>query len=91
MPQRHAATGHHISSTLKIALRGAVYVALQAAGVAAIARGRIGLAVVIGWWLSYMWSKNVAKLAMDREWDRLAYATGAAIGTGLGLWLGHWF
>ena len=42
---------------------------------------------VAGFFISYVWSHNVRKVAFGNEWDRITYATGAMLGSVSGFYL----
>jgi hypothetical protein len=46
--------------------------------------------LLTGFMISFMWTLNVKKVAFGDWWDRVIYATGAMIGTGLGYLISTW-
>jgi hypothetical protein len=74
---------------LRLASRGFCIVTLTAMNVRQIAAGHYGPAMVIGFLISVVWwfnARNAAHSAEPGAW--FAYAAGAALGTGAGMWLG---
>lgn len=67
--------------------QGVVYVGLQAANVVQLARHHYGGAFVVGFLISLLWSWNVKGVAHRGGFGGVVYATGAAFGTVIGMWL----
>lgn len=67
--------------------QGLVYVGLQAANVAQIARHHYTGAFVVGFLISSLWAWNVKSVAFRSGWGGTIYAFGAAFGTVLGMYL----
>lgn len=42
---------------------------------------------IIGFLISFIWTFNVKRVAFGKFWERIIYASGAAVGTILGLFL----
>ena len=53
-----------------------------------IAHGRLWPAMVIGFCISLLWWGNSSKHRCDARGAGIAYATGAALGTATGMWMG---
>ena len=53
-----------------------------------IAHGRMVQAVVVGFGISFLWWTNSSKHRCDAKWAGLVYASGAALGTLTGMWIG---
>lgn len=71
--------------------RGLTLVTLTALNVHQIAHGTFSGAFLCGWAISYVWYGNARSASLDgRRLARLVYATGAATGTVLGMWIGQW-
>ena len=67
--------------------QGCVYVGLQAANVVQLARHHYTEAFVVGFLISLLWSWNVKGVAARGGWGGVVYASGAAVGTVLGMFL----
>lgn len=67
--------------------QGLIYVGLQAANVAQIARHHYVGAFVVGYLISQLWAWNVKSIAKRSGWGGTVYAVGAAFGTVAGMWL----
>ena len=48
-------------------------------------------ALTVGFLISMIWTWNVKKIAFGDWFDRVAYASGAATGTGLGMLASFWW
>jgi len=46
-----------------------------------IANNKIGGIIVAGFFINYIWTHNVRKVAFGCEWDRLIYTAGAVLGS----------
>ena len=70
-----------------LALTGFVQVFLVAMNTVYIAKGNYPLAFLTSCGISYVWTRNVSRVALGREKDRWLYALGAATGcvTGMAL------
>ncbi len=55
-----------------------------------ISKGLIVPMLVTGFLISFIWTLNVKKIAFGTIIDRVIYATGAMIGTGLGYFLANY-
>lgn len=49
-----------------------------------ITSGEIGLMLLAGFMISWFWTGNTKKIAFGDKIDRIVYATGAMMGTGVG-------
>lgn len=67
--------------------QGVVYVGLQAANVVQLARHHYTGAFVVGFLISLLWSWNVKGVAVRSGWAGVVYASGAAVGTVLGMFI----
>lgn len=65
---------------------GWIQVFLVAANTWQIAHERYIGAMLVGFGISLVWSLNVKSIAFGGWRDRIAYASGAAVGTVSGLW-----
>ena len=77
---------------LELAARGLVMPALTTCAAVSAQRGSVWLVLVCGFLISYIWSGNVRALAAAcATWShRVAYASGASIGSVLGMAVGRW-
>jgi len=57
---------------------------LVASNTVFLARGFVYGIFLMGFLISYVWSHNVKKIAFSTKKDRIIYATGAMLGTGIG-------
>lgn len=73
---------------LSLAATGCVQVALVALNTYQISRGVVLGTFVVGFLISFVWSWNVRRIAFGGMADRIAYATGAALGSVAGLGIG---
>ena len=73
---------------IAVALRGWLMVSLVALNTTQIARGNVGPAMAVGFCISLLWWGNSSKHRCDARGAGLAYATGAALGTLTGMWIG---
>lgn len=70
-------------------VRGFGIVFFTALNVRLISRGLYVGAFFSGWAISALWWANAGKASVDRTWQAgVIYATGAACGTVVGMWLG---
>lgn len=70
---------------LKLFTTGFLQVLLVAVNTYQIANKKYVGAVFVSFGISYLWTNNVKKIAFGNMMDRLAYASGAAIGTVVGI------
>jgi hypothetical protein len=70
-------------------LRGWLMVSLVAANTVQIAHGRTVPAMVVGFCISFLWWQNSSKDRCSSRWAGVVYATGAALGTVTGMWIGN--
>ena len=84
-PAHYLAGG--IGKDASLACTGFVQVFLVAMNTVYVAKGNYGLAFVTSTGISYVWTRNVSRVALGRERDRWLYALGAATGciTGMAL------
>lgn len=68
-------------------LTGLIQVALVATNTYQIAHKRYVGALAVGFLISLVWTLNVKRVAFGGWSDRITYATGAMVGTGLGLFI----
>jgi hypothetical protein len=54
-----------------------------------IAHGRKVSAMAVGFCISLVWWQASSKNRCQDKWAGVAYATGAAIGTATGMWIGR--
>ncbi len=66
-------------------LQGLVYVGLQAANIAQIAKRHYVGAFLVGYLISWLWSLNVKGVAFRSGWGAVWYALGAGCGTITGM------
>jgi len=64
-------------------------VMLVAMNVRFIATGQVVAMLIIGFLISLVWTFNISKVAFGTIWDKVTYATGAMVGTGIGFWISH--
>jgi hypothetical protein len=62
-------------------------VSLVAANVIFISRGNVPCMLVTGFLISLIWTLNVKRIAFSTISERIIYATGAMVGTGLGYYV----
>lgn len=75
---------------LRVFIRGLTMVTLVAMNTRQLASGRIGWAVIGGFFISLVWWSASSK---DRPCFRgagVVYGAGAAVGTGLGFYIAEW-
>jgi hypothetical protein len=75
-------------SYLRLVARGWIMVALVSLNTIQVAHGRNAAAIAVGFLISLTWWSNSSKQREDVRGAGLAYATGAALGTMTGMWLG---
>jgi hypothetical protein len=68
-------------------ITGFIQVSLIAAQTYQIAHGNMFSIFGIGFFISLVWSFNIKKVAFGNWWDRIVYATGAAVGSVSGVYL----
>jgi hypothetical protein len=74
---------------MKLFLRGFLIVLCTAFNIRLISRGLYVSATVTGGLISALWWANAGSASENRTWQAGAcYATGAALGTLTGMWLG---
>jgi len=54
-----------------------------------LAKNNPPMVFICAFFISYIWTHNVKKIAFGNEWDKLIYALGAAFGSLSGLMLSH--
>ena len=71
--------------------RGFLIVTLTAMNVASIAAGHYEKAILGGFGISFVWFFNsrTTAITVSPVLDAICYATGAACGTGVGMWIGR--
>ena len=79
----------HILSKWQIFLTALVQVTFVAMNVLFISHNRIIPMLITGFMISLVWTLNVKKVAFGGWADRIVYATGAMVGTGLGYIISH--
>jgi hypothetical protein len=72
---------------LRVVGRGFLLVTLVSLNTVHLATGRIGLAMIGGFFISVLWWSNSSKKREDIPGAALAYGFGAACGTGAGFML----
>jgi hypothetical protein len=65
--------------------RAVLQVTLVALNTYQVANGHYIGAIIVGFLISLVWTFNVKSAAFGSIIDKLIYATGAAVGTGIGL------
>mgnify|MGYP001011228803 CR=1 FL=1 len=65
-------------------------VTFVAMNVTFISREKWILLLITGFCISFIWTLNVRKAAFGDWYDRITYATGAMVGTGIGVLLSNW-
>jgi len=73
------------SSQIKLFFRAVLQVTLVALNTYQVANGHYIGAIIVGFLISLVWTFNVKSAAFGSIIDKLIYATGAAVGTGIGL------
>lgn len=73
---------------LQLAFRGWLMVALVSLNTIQIAHGRVLPAMAVGFAISLLWWGNSSKDRCDTRGAGLVYASGAALGTLTGMWIG---
>jgi hypothetical protein len=76
---------HSRSSQIKLFFRAVLQVTLVALNTYQVANGHYIGAIIVGFLISLVWTFNVKSAAFGSIIDKLIYATGAAVGTGIGL------
>lgn len=71
-------------------LTALVQVTFVAMNVTFIAHQRIVPMLATGFMISLIWTINVKRVALGTWWDRITYANGAMLGTGLGYIISNW-
>ncbi len=71
-------------------LTGLLQVTFVAMNVTFIAHNRIVPMLITGFMISLIWTINVKRIAIGGWMDRLTYANGAMIGTGLGYFISRY-
>ena len=71
-------------------LTAMVQVTFVAMNVTFIAHGEIIPMLLTGFMISLIWTFNVKRVALGGWLDRLTYANGAMLGTGIGYIISHW-
>lgn len=74
---------------MKLFLSAFVQVFLVALNTFLIAKGIIWAVFIVGFLISYVWSRNVKKIAIGGEKERLLYSLGAGCGSLAGLLIGQ--
>jgi hypothetical protein len=78
----------HLPELTMVFLRGWLMVSLVALNTVQIAHGRTLHAMVVGFCISYLWWGNSSRYRSEARWAGVVYATGAALGTLTGIWIG---
>lgn len=73
------------NSQIKLFFRAMLQVMLVALNTYQVSHGHFIGAVIVGFLISLVWTFNVKSAAFGSFYDKLIYATGAAVGTGIGL------
>lgn len=71
-------------------LTAMVQVTFVAMNVTFIAHNQIIPMLLTGFMISLIWTINVKRVALGGWLDRLTYANGAMVGTGLGYFISNW-
>lgn len=71
-------------------LTGLLQVTFVSMNVTFIAHGEIIPMLLTGFMISLIWTINVKRVALGGWLDRITYANGAMVGTGLGFIISHW-
>lgn len=66
-----------------------VQVSFVAMNVNFISAGKVIPMLVTSFMVSLVWTLNVQKISIGSTTDRIYYATGAALGTGIGYFISH--
>jgi len=69
---------------LEVFLTALLQVTLVAMNTVLISRGKVIPMLITGFGISFVWTFNVKKIAFGGLNDRIYYATGAMVGTGVG-------
>ena len=78
-------------SLIALFIRGWSMVSMVSLNTVQIAHGRTWRAVIVGFGISFLWWTNSSKHRSDARCAGLVYASGAALGTLTGIWIGwHW-
>jgi len=67
---------------------GLLQVALVSTNTYQVAHSHIIGAIFVGFMISMVWTFNVRNVAFGTNWDRIIYALGASLGTGIGSVIG---
>ena len=78
-----------MTAYLRLIARGWVMVTLVSLNTIQLAHDRQAAAVAVGFLISLTWWSNSSKKREDVRGAGIAYATGAALGTLTGMWLGR--
>lgn len=73
------------NSQIKLFFRAMLQVTLVALNTYQVAHGHYIGAIIVGFLISLVWTFNVKSAAFGSFYDKLIYASGAAVGTGIGL------
>lgn len=73
------------NSQIKLFFRAVLQVTLVALNTYQVAHGHYIGAIIVGFLISLVWTFNVKSAAFGSFYDKLIYASGAAVGTGIGL------
>lgn len=71
-------------------LTAMVQVTFVAMNVTFISHAQIIPMLLTGFMISLIWTINVKRIALGNWMDRITYANGAMVGTGLGYIISHW-
>lgn len=82
--------GSKMRDSLKLFVTGFIQVILVAINTYQISHGKYSGVFVVGFLISFVWSFNVKKIAFGTMRDRILYASGAAVGSILGLMLSQY-
>lgn len=92
MPDKNLSTvPPSISGLGGLFLTGMVQVTLVALNTYQVSHKRVFGALVVGFLISIVWTLNVKRIAIGSWLDRVAYASGAMTGTGMGMLLSDLF
>ena len=70
-----------INNRIKLFLMAFAQVFMVVANTYFIANNGVGGIIIAGFFINYIWTHNVRKVAFGNEWDRLIYTSGAVLGS----------
>lgn len=79
----------YVKSKIHLFLTALFQVTFVAANVTFIAKALMVPMIITGFMISLIWTLNVKKVAFGDWWDRVTYASGAALGTWVGFVASH--